>query len=95
MCQYCSTRLRGAELTLDHVMPKVKGGRGTWENLVTCCKGCNKKKGKRTIKELGDIGMNLLRVPRKPTMYEIQKTARHFPPNFVHESWEAFLSSSD
>ena len=60
-CQYCnSTRI---PVTVDHVIPKVRGGGDTWENLVCACVKCNTKKGDRTPEE---AGMKLIRHPRKP-----------------------------
>jgi 5-methylcytosine-specific restriction endonuclease McrA len=50
-CQYCSIELRSAEATLDHVMPRSKGGVTSWTNVVTCCTKCNRKKGGRTPAE--------------------------------------------
>src|SRR5438105_1721296 len=44
-CQYCGTVLPSGELTLDHVVPRSRGGASTWENLVTCCHPCNRRKG--------------------------------------------------
>src|SRR5689334_21650208 len=44
-CQYCGTVLGSSELTLDHVMPRSRGGNSSWENLVTCCHPCNRRKG--------------------------------------------------
>ena len=46
-CQYCGTVLPPGELTLDHVMPRSRGGLSTWENLVACCHACNRRKGNR------------------------------------------------
>lgn len=46
-CQYCITTLRKEDLTLDHVIPRSKGGGTSWENVVTCCKECNNKKGSK------------------------------------------------
>ncbi|HEV2582122.1 MAG TPA: HNH endonuclease, partial [Ktedonobacteraceae bacterium] len=63
-CQYCGKR--GRELTLDHIIPRSRGGLGTWENLVACCKSCNGKKGNRLLKE---VNMRLLRPP-KPLTHE-------------------------
>ncbi|WP_013320423.1 HNH endonuclease [Gloeothece verrucosa] len=60
-CQYCS--YKGEQLTLDHVIPRSRGGGETWENLVTACVRCNVKKGNRTPKE---ANMTLLSQPRKP-----------------------------
>ena len=52
-----------SELTFDHVVPVAHGGRKDWENIVTCCVGCNRQKGGRTPAE---AGMRLLRPPRRP-----------------------------
>jgi len=62
-CQYCSIQLPMGELTFDHVVPVSLGGKTTWENVVTCCKACNSKKGPKTLKE---AKMKLLKRPRKP-----------------------------
>jgi 5-methylcytosine-specific restriction endonuclease McrA len=62
-CQYCGEVFPTAELTFDHVVPVAQGGRKDWENIVTCCIGCNRKKGGRTPAE---AGMRLIRVPRRP-----------------------------
>lgn len=73
-CQYC--HYRGDGLTLDHVIPRSKGGGETWENLVTACMRCNVKKGSRTPKE---AGMLLLTYPRKPhssLYFEIRRHTR-------------------
>ncbi|MBC8182232.1 HNH endonuclease [candidate division KSB1 bacterium] len=52
-CQYCGKKFEPGNLTLDHVLPKSRGGRSTWENLVTSCKTCNVRKADRTPKEAG------------------------------------------
>src|ERR1700752_1103738 len=44
-CQYCGKALASSELTLDHVVPRSRGGSSTWENLVACCHACNRHKG--------------------------------------------------
>jgi 5-methylcytosine-specific restriction endonuclease McrA len=62
-CQYCGEVFATAELTFDHVVPVAQGGRKDWENIVTCCITCNRKKGGRTPAE---AGMRLIRVPRRP-----------------------------
>jgi len=62
-CQYCGRKLSPDELTYDHVIPRSRGGRTEWTNIVTCCIECNKRKGGRTPEE---AGMKLLRPPRKP-----------------------------
>lgn len=60
-CQYC--RYRGEQLTLDHVIPRSRGGGDTWENMVAACVRCNVKKGNRTPKE---ANMPLQYPPRQP-----------------------------
>ncbi len=60
-CQYCS--YRGDGLTLDHVVPRSRGGGDTWENLVAACVRCNVRKGNRTPEE---AGMPLNAPPRRP-----------------------------
>ena len=57
-CQYCGKHMR--DLTLDHVLPRSRGGQSTWENLVACCRACNGRKGNRMPKE---VGMHLIRQP--------------------------------
>ena len=61
-CQYCSKNKR--PLTIDHVVPKDRGGKDTWENLVAACRKCNTKKGNSLLK---NIDMKLLKKPRKPS----------------------------
>jgi 5-methylcytosine-specific restriction endonuclease McrA len=62
-CQYCGKVLQTHEYTLDHVVPRSKGGVSSWVNLVLACVRCNKKKAGETLKE---SGMRLLRVPVEP-----------------------------
>lgn len=62
-CQYCGTRGNGRELTLDHVLPRSRGGKHSWTNVVACCYRCNDRKGRLTPKE---AGMHLLREPVAP-----------------------------
>ena len=62
-CQYCGDGYPTNELTFDHVLPVAQGGRKDWENIVTCCVSCNRKKGGRTPAE---AGMHLLRMPKRP-----------------------------
>jgi 5-methylcytosine-specific restriction endonuclease McrA len=60
-CQYCgSTR----DLTLDHIIPRSRGGEDSWENLVTACNKCNNRKGNKTPRE---AGMKLMRKPYRPS----------------------------
>ena len=85
-CQYCGEAFPTNELTFDHVTPVAQGGRKDWENIVTCCVTCNRRKGGRTPEE---AGMHLRRLPRRPeSMPALRITIRlHTAP----ESWRDFL----
>jgi 5-methylcytosine-specific restriction endonuclease McrA len=63
-CQYCGAVLRARELTFDHVLPRARGGRTDWDNIVTCCRPCNDHKRDRTPDE---AGMTLVRRPARPS----------------------------
>jgi 5-methylcytosine-specific restriction endonuclease McrA len=87
-CQYCASIFPTAELTFDHVVPVAQGGRKDWENIVTCCVACNRRKGGRTPAE---AGMHLLRSPRRPasapaTAIKVEIGVRHAP-----DSWRDYL----
>ncbi len=62
-CQYCGTTFPERELNLDHVIPRDKGGKTNWENIVTSCVRCNTRKGN---KDPHEANMRLLRAPRPP-----------------------------
>jgi len=84
-CQYCAV---GQDLTFDHLIPRSRGGRTTWDNVVTACAPCNLRKSNKSLEE---SGMNLARHPVQPTMMELHSNGRHFPPNYLHESWQDYL----
>jgi len=83
-CQYCGKQPGKAELTIDHVIPRSRGGETTWENVVTACRRCNQKKGNRTPEE---AGMPLLRKPRQPRYLAFTLLAE----SGLHEVWEKYL----
>lgn len=87
-CQYCSARSPAHDLTFDHVVPRSRGGRTTWQNVVTACGDCNLQKGSRLPRE---CRMFPRASPRQPTTWELQDTGRAFPPNYLHESWRDYL----
>ncbi len=87
-CQYCGHVFQTEDLTFDHVVPRSKGGRTTWGNVVTACAPCNLRKGHRLPK---DVGMLPLRRPDQPSKFLLQENGRAFPPNYLHESWRDFL----
>jgi len=70
-CQYCGIVLPAGELTLDHVVPRSRGGSSTWENLVACCHTCNRRKGNSLLHEMPH--MKLMREPRAFNLH----TSRH------------------
>jgi 5-methylcytosine-specific restriction endonuclease McrA len=77
-CVYCGNK-KG--LTIDHVLPKSRGGKNTWTNLVTCCSPCNIKKGNRTPEE---AGMKLRKKPYEPSIFSFVLSSD------VEELWEDF-----
>ena len=87
-CQYCGGAHAAHDLTFDHVIPRSRGGRTTWENVVTACGPCNLRKGSRLPQE---CHMPPHRWPRQPTSWELQDNGRAFPPNYLHESWRDYL----
>lgn len=87
-CQYCSGSFKTNDLTFDHLIPRSRGGRTSWDNIVAACQECNTRKGNRMPRECGMFPRG---EPRQPTIYELQEQGRKFPPNFLHESWGDFL----
>lgn len=82
-CQYCGSP---DHLTLDHVMPKSRQGRTSWDNLTTACKYCNSKKGQKTPEE---AGMYLARRPFKPSFVMF---LRNFS-GILDNQWLPFIGS--
>ncbi len=81
-CQYCSKQSNS--LTVDHVIPKFRGGQDIWENLVAACKECNQRKGERMPEE---VGMPLKRKPKRPNRI-------HYFQKYVKErqiDWRPYL----
>jgi len=62
-CQYCGDAPGRANLTMDHVLPRSRGGQTTWDNVVTACRSCNMRKGDHTP---GEAGLTLRRRPGRP-----------------------------
>lgn len=87
-CQYCGHGFATKELTFDHVIPRSRGGRTSWTNIVSACQKCNTTKGSRLP---GECGMYPMREPRQPDVYELQEQGRSFPPSFLHKSWMDYV----
>lgn len=88
VCQYCRARLPTEDLTFDHVVPRSRGGKTTWENIVTCCIACNTAKANRTPAEAGLV---LAARPRKPKYLPavMVKIGRDSMP----DEWKPYWSS--
>jgi len=87
-CQYCGRRFTTSELSLDHIVPRSRGGQSDWANIVCCCVKCNVKKGGRTPRE---AHMKLIREPVKP------KRSPMIVLRLGHEkyaSWKQFLDAA-
>ncbi len=88
-CQYCRRAFPTEELTFDHVQPRSRGGRTTWENIVTCCIDCNSSKANRTPDE---AGMQLLRKPKKPRW--LPAVTVDMDRRRVPEEWQPYWSAA-
>ncbi len=85
-CQYCGKPLRSQEVTLDHIVPKSRGGESNWENLAACCPNCNVRKGSKLPEE---AGLTLIKDPRKSSTYHFIHLLRHY--GSVDEKWRKYL----
>lgn len=85
-CQYCGKFCNKNQLTLDHVKPRSKGGKTSWENVVTACQCCNYKKRDRTPAE---ANMPLLTTPAKPKKY----SDYNFNSIKIHPLWSDWINT--
>lgn len=88
LCQYCGRGFPTSELSLDHVVPRSRGGITSWENIVCACVGCNVRKGGRTPHE---ARMQLIRQPVKPRRSPLLSVKLGNPK---YESWRSFVDSA-
>src|SRR5690606_23567782 len=84
-CQYCGSN---QDLTFDHLVPRSRGGRTVWENVVTACSPCNLKKGNKSAVA---ANMRPNQMPYVPSVEDLHRNGRKFPPNHLHQSWMDFL----
>ena len=84
-CQYCGSP---EDLTFDHIIPRSKGGQTTWENVVAACSPCNLRKGNLTPQQ---ARMFPRQFPFAPTVHQLHRNGRLFPPNYLHDSWLDYL----
>lgn len=85
-CQYCGVRCATDELTYDHVLPRSRGGRTTWDNIVSCCYACNAHKANRTPSEAGMALRTQPVCPRWVPAVEIRISARSMP-----QAWRDYV----
>ena len=85
MCQYCGSN---SELTFDHLLPRSKGGKTDWNNVVTACSSCNVQKGGCLY---DNSEMSLQQIPYQPSTEDLHRNGKNFPPNFLHKSWIDYL----
>jgi 5-methylcytosine-specific restriction endonuclease McrA len=81
-CQYCADTEH--RLTFDHVIPRSKGGKTTWQNIVAACDACNVKKDAHHAVPM--------KVPREPSVGEIEALKRHYPPPKIYDTWKDWLT---
>ncbi len=87
VCQYCGTPLTTETYSVDHIVPRSRGGVSEWENMVACCKDCNSKKGNRTPRE---AGMRLIKAPDEPSAHDVRFRFRLHIRN-PRPEWESYL----
>ena len=85
-CQYCG--YKGKDLTFDHVVPKSRGGKTRWDNVVAACQSCNLRKAAKTTSQ---AGFKLKKAPTKPSPEVLLNKGKKFPPSDMHKSWTDFL----
>jgi len=86
-CQYCGVRPPVRDLNLDHVVPRSRGGRSTWDNLVTSCRSCNLRKGGQMPDEFGTRPRKVPTRPRWSAAIQLELAPRRFA------EWEPFLEA--
>lgn len=86
-CQYCGNSFVAKELNMDHVVPRDRGGKTSWENVVTSCIRCNSRKGNRDPNE---AGMYLLREPVRPRQRPFVSFLYGRP---IEDSWRHFIQA--
>jgi len=86
VCQYCGERFLASDLTIDHLVPRSRGGQTAWDNVVTACRGCNHRTGDYSPRE---SNMFPLRTPKTPTIAYYLHLTRF--SSMYHESWRKYL----
>lgn len=86
-CCYCGKHETYRELTMDHVLPRSKGGKTSWTNIVSACKTCNRDKGSELWKPM--------RSPVEPNEYQLAALRSRFPFQVKHASWLDYLPNGE
>src|SRR2546426_7861459 len=85
-CQYCGRVFAPQDLTLDHITPRSRGGDSAWDNLVTCCRSCNNRKGDRSAE---NSGMRLIKRPQAYNLHVNRQIIRYL--GRADEAWRKYL----
>lgn len=83
-CQYCGEKKSVKDLQFEHVIPRSKGGKTCWTNICAACDACNSTKADHTH-------MKPLRMPVKPTAWQLLLESQKYPQNYLHEDWLSFM----
>lgn len=86
MCQYCGRVFAPVDLTLDHIVPRSRGGDSTWDNLVTSCRSCNNRKGDRLPEE---VGLRLMKRPQAYNLHVNRQIIRYL--GRADKTWRKYL----
>lgn len=87
-CQYCGVKVTLSSFEYEHVIPRTKGGKTIWENIVVACTSCNQRKGGRTPQE---AGMRLRSLPRKPDRSSMKKRMTVTWHKGMPSSWRNYM----
>jgi 5-methylcytosine-specific restriction endonuclease McrA len=87
-CQYCGVKPPKDELTIDHITPRCKGGRSTWENVVLACQKCNSRKGSKAPE---DTGLRLRKTPKRPHWLSTLRVSLRGPERPI---WQRFVDAA-
>ena len=97
-CQYCGNRFDAHELTFDHVVPRSKGGKTVWDNILAACLKCNGHKASLDANHSGRRGvvgrdgrLRPLKEPRRPSVAELLRAGFEFLPNDIREDFGSYL----
>lgn len=99
ICQYCKKMFGKDDLTIDHILPRSKGGLTVWDNIVTCCMDCNARKADRTLLEVRERypqDGNRWYLPRKPIKPKwVNPVSNHASKVHICKTWEHFMKKID